>query len=491
MNENSYDAIVLGAGIGGLVAAATLTQKGLKVAVFEARHHPGGYCTSFKRPGPFTFNSAISSLSALNPTGWLGSILQQLGIYQPQDYIKLETLKDLIFPRHNLRILAGARNFKEQLISLFPAERPGIEETFQVFEQIHRELQTLTAAQLEGSLNRVSFPSYSRYKNFTLGQLLDAQLQDPELKGLIAGQCFYMGSPPSRASLVAVASMLMAYLEDGTYHMKGGAQALPDLLTRYIRERGGEVHLRRPVEAILMEAGQVRGALVKDQGVVKAPRVISNLDLIRTLAMLPPDPAAENYRRRIGNLKLSPSYFKVYLGVDLPLHKMNLPPHIDYFSTYDIEEIFSLIQQGNYSTKILSYDISIPSLSDDTLAPAGKHALTITLLTNYHACDWKGCKEKLRDWLITQAGEQIPGLEQGIQWKDAATPLTMERFTGNSRGAAYGWEQIPEQMGGRRIPPLTPIQGLYLAGHWTTPGGGVASAAVSGMLTAKEILKKI
>lgn len=491
MSEERYDALVIGAGMGGLTAAATLVQAGLKVAVFEARHHPGGYCTSFKRPGPFTFNAAVSSLSALNKAGWLGSILDRLGIYQPQNYIKLETLKDLVFPRHRLRVRGGAKDLEEQLIGLFPGEQEGIKEIFQIFAQIYRELQDLTAAQLAGNLRGVTFPSYSRYKNWTLGKLLDSQLREPQLKSIFAGQCFYMGSPPSRASLVAVASMFMAYLEDGTYHVVGGVQALPDLLARYIQEGGGKIFLRTPVKAILCEAQTAKGVLIGEGESIFAPLVISNIDPFQTLALLPPGPVLEDYRRRLSQLSLSPSYFKIYLGVDLPLQDLDLAPHLDYFPSYDIEALFAEPLKGNYSPQLLSYDISIPSLADKTLAPPGRHSLSVTLLAAYNTRQWKEYKEELKEKVLASLERHLPEISRHILWKEAATPWTMERFTGNYRGAAYGWEQTPEQMGGRRVSPLTPIRGLYLAGHWTNPGGGVASVAVSGMLTAKEALKKI
>jgi prolycopene isomerase len=70
------------------------------------------------------------------------------------------------------------------------------------------------------------------------------------------------------------------------------------------------------------------------------------------------------------------------------------------------------------------------------------------------------------------------------------TPKTIEKWTHNRWGAAYGWAQIPNQSGIRRLPRITPIQDLYLTGHWTSPGGGIAGVVASGELTAEAILKK-
>jgi len=73
--------------------------------------------------------------------------------------------------------------------------------------------------------------------------------------------------------------------------------------------------------------------------------------------------------------------------------------------------------------------------------------------------------------------------------REISTPLTLERYTANFEGAAYGWEQSPNQVGPRRLSPRTPIENLYLAGHWTFPGGGIASVTVSGRIAAQEVLR--
>ncbi|MDH7500815.1 MAG: FAD-dependent oxidoreductase, partial [candidate division NC10 bacterium] len=116
--------------------------------------------------------------------------------------------------------------------------------------------------------------------------------------------------------------------------------------------------------------------------------------------------------------------------------------------------------------------------------------LTLSLLTPYWGRGyWAERKEEVANRLIQIAEKIIPGLSQHIRVREISTPLTLERYTGNFEGAAYGWEQSPDQAGPRRLSPRTPIENLYLTGHWTYPGGGVASVAVSGRMVAQEILK--
>ena len=101
-----------------------------------------------------------------------------------------------------------------------------------------------------------------------------------------------------------------------------------------------------------------------------------------------------------------------------------------------------------------------------------------------------GKKQAVANELIEQVEKKvIPNLASYIEQIEIATPLTMERYTGNSRGAIYGWSQIPSQSGIRRLHFKTPVKNLYLASAWTWTGGGISSVMNSGYLVAKHILK--
>jgi len=86
------------------------------------------------------------------------------------------------------------------------------------------------------------------------------------------------------------------------------------------------------------------------------------------------------------------------------------------------------------------------------------------------------------------AEQRLPGLRDHLRFAESGTPRTMERYTRNSAGAIYGWELAPRQVGPRRPGHLTPIDGLYLAGHWAQPGGGIYGVVTSGVRAAQEVL---
>jgi len=490
--QGCYDVVVIGAGIGGLSCGAVLAREGLKVLVVEQHHRPGGYCTSFRRNG-FTFDVAINSLSSCNRSGWIGSLLNRLGLEQEIEFIRLDPIKELIFPQLRFPLCARYEDYLLRLKETFPSEEKGIERVFATLEGIFSELKRMPLFFDPGSLRGFgeNYPYFIQYRSATLTQLLDQHLRDERLKGLISGQCMYMGVSPAQASVICMGSMLIGYLQDGSYQARGGVQRLADVLASGLRDLGGHLLLSRRVKEILLKGEKAVGVRLEDGQQIAAGAVVSAIDARQTfLQLLGEDGVGIEFRQRIKAMRPSLSYFMVFLGLDLPLPEMGLCHHIDYFSTFEIQSIFETQVAGELKEEAISIGMGIPTLLDPGLAPPGNHVLTLSLLTPYWGRrHWANRKVEVANRLIHISEKIIPGLSRHIRVQEISTPLTLERYTGNFEGAAYGWEQSPDQAGTRRLSPRTPIENLYLAGHWTHPGGGVASVAVSGRVAAEEILK--
>jgi prolycopene isomerase len=133
--------------------------------------------------------------------------------------------------------------------------------------------------------------------------------------------------------------------------------------------------------------------------------------------------------------------------------------------------------------------ITVPTLVDSTLAPPGEHLLTLTaLLASRQSVPWREAKPRLTEMLLARAERRLPGLGETLRFVEAATPRTMERYTRNEGGSIYGFDVTPAQVGPGRLDNRTPLPGLYLAGHWTRPGGGVNGVVRSGLRTARLAL---
>jgi len=133
-----------------------------------------------------------------------------------------------------------------------------------------------------------------------------------------------------------------------------------------------------------------------------------------------------------------------------------------------------------------------PSKVNPSHAPEGKSTLCLSYKVPYHLSpDWnQSMRNQLSQRLITKASDFVPDLEYRILVKVETTPKTIEHWTGNRWGAAYGWAQTPRQSGIYRLQRTSPIPNLFLTGHWTSPGGGISGVMASGELTAKVVLSK-
>jgi prolycopene isomerase len=196
----------------------------------------------------------------------------------------------------------------------------------------------------------------------------------------------------------------------------------------------------------------------------------------------------EEFVQTLNGMEVSLSALYVYLGVDMDPRTVGLDaPETIVYESYDNSKEWESLLRGEAA--VPCFGIAVPTYMDPTLAPPGKHVVIIMTMAPYHLRDrsWREEKERVSQKLIEKAERLIPGLLEHILVQDSATPLTYERYTLNSLGAAMGWAFSPA-MFMRRLDQRTPIENLYLAGHWTMPGGGVPAVALSGLRAARMIL---
>ena len=469
--KESYDVVVIGAGIGGLSAGALLARKGLSVAVFESQPSPGGYCTSFRRKG-FTFDSCLDAISGCGEKGWLKRILKKIGIEDEVEFVRLDPLRVDNFGGDIISIPGEIGAYKDLLLSMAPGERDGIEGLFRTTASIYRTAmvtapETLyTDPRLDGRGDDLA-----KYRRLTYKDLLDDFVKDHRVRAVLSDRSAFMGLPPSKVSAVAMVTMLMTFAEGGGYRIKGGAQGLADAFVNGLKNSGGELFLGRPVSEIVHEGGSVVGVMVGGQ-LVRAKAVVSAVDAAKTYRMAGFDLNM--------NLKPSTSFFMVYLGLD---KNIDMPDSMGFYPGYDIEGTFSDTMRDIASSKASVEIINYSRISPEMAPPGCSTVMLMSKAAYAYGKPWHSCKKEETDRLISLAGKALPKLSENIAYVEAATPLTLERYTANNSGAAFGWEQGPYN---RRSTAATALPGLYMAGHWTYPGGGIESVAASGLVAAEK-----
>ena len=482
--EREYDAIVIGAGLGGLVCGATLAKEGWGTLVVERSARPGGYCTSFVRKG-FTFDIPECTGSC-SPDGDVGKIVSYLGLGKDVDFVEKDPFHKYVYPEHTIRVPVDVERYERELSQFFPNES-GIHDYFETLERMWYETH-----------GGGDTPTISRYRNKTFQNLLDDYLSDSRLKAIMSSAWLYRGLPPSRVDAHYFALTLMSF-HDGAYSPRGGYQKLADAFANGLTRDGGTLSLKTQVTRILIEGGKAVGVALQDGTQIKAKYIISNADTKLTfLGLIGEKHLDKGFAERIKNLKMSTSGLVVHLGVDMDLTNLDLNyGTIIHYPSYDIEAGAIAFDKNEIVTDIdrMGFALSVPSLGDPSLAPQGQHCLHILLQAPYHyKNDWmteqgqrggqyKQLKDELAERLIKAAEKVIPDLSQHIVARDVATPMTYERYTLSNEGAWYDAASTPDQAGQNRLQTEAPIEGLYLTGA-STWGGGTQPAMVSGFMTA-------
>ncbi len=490
--DEHYDVIVIGSGIGGLTSAGLLAKQGKKVLVVERHDRPGGYAHGFRRRG-YRFDSAVHVIGGCGDGPYQGSglirrLLEVMGVEDQCRFFALDPFYSAIFPGFRLDVPTGVDAFVDCHAAAFPDQAAGLRALLTVCEAVREE--TLRAPDLLSPTDFGRMTSYVpnlvKYHRSTVAEVMRDHITDPRLMAVFSTLWPYLGLPPSRLSFLYWAMMLLSYIDDGAWSCEGGFQSLANAMARSLEASGGELLLKSTVTKIVVDDGEVGGVVLENGQRIFAPVVISNADATQTLTELV---GVDRLPRRFvaGLRKMHPSLsaFVVYGATDLDLAAAGATHEMFFYKQWDHDVDY----ENALSGKISRIGFTVPSLSDPTLAPPGDHVFTITVLLPYDlGLSWRSEKEFFTDLLLTEAEDVFPGLRDHLRFSEGATPRTMERYTRNLRGAMYGWDLRPSQVGPMRLDASPPIAGLHLAGHWTVPGGGIYGVCQSGVHAAQNVL---
>lgn len=520
---DAYDAVVIGAGNGGLGAGLALAVNGVKPLVLERHNIPGGFATSFVR-GRFEFEVSLHELSDVGPPDMPGGVRDfldgeaKLGIEWmpiPEAYRVILSDRGL-----NVRLPFGKQAYIDAIADAVPGSRESVENyialcqgVYDTFGYLGRMSSKPDLKQLVGDLSEFLKNSDNPVQGIndlaaTIGNFVKVaprtveevtrsfNMPDDAVQLLYPYWC-YLGIPMERMSFPIWGSMLISYLTKGAYVPKNRSQEMTAAMEARIRELGGRVEFNTEVTRILTEKGRVTGVETNRGDVIRTSHVVSNASPTLVYGKLM-DPAAapKDALKLINARTLGASGFVVYLGLDKSAEDLGLTDY-GYFiaGNMDSRAIHdtwkTLSPTAMQATTCLN--LAVPDCS-----PPGTSLMCITVLNYAEA--WEhvtpGEYYRLKNRIAGQLIDQFEaasgcGIRDHIEEIEVATPATFARYTGAYNGGIYGYEPepwdsvLPRAMSEK---DEAHIKGLEFAGGFAFMGHGYSPSLLSGRTAALKTI---
>jgi len=490
-----YDVIIVGAGMGGLSAGAFLAKEGKRILILEKHNKPGGYVTSFASRG-YTFDSAIFHLTDMGENQTIPQFIRFWG----GDIGATKVQYNFRYFIGDNEYLIDGKNAEENLINYFPEESSAVQKFFRISRRMMDEMMGQGAPKPPYEMNFLEKTWFGitslfrrrlflKYGSKNSVEVLKSLFRDKMLASII--WAYY---PIHSLLFFGHAFGWEMMRRDENYYPQGGMQAIPDATVKALEKNGGKILLNSEVERILIKEGKAVGVRCVDGSEYYSRIVVSNAPVHHTLSkLLEKENGLEGLRAEVKKRKVFVSGMWIFLGVDGKYDFGGANYHIFLDEdTIDIEEecltpqncpIVSIVPPKPRGQQ--DYSVIVPAV-----LPYEYENCWRTGNTKIRGEQYRGLKEdvknKIIDRVCSKLGEEF---REAIRYSLAATPLTFERYTYNEKGSFMGWK-VDKAHYGKFVPQTTPIENLYLVGHWVFPGFGVPGVMASGYYLAKKILEK-
>jgi prolycopene isomerase len=460
-----WDAVIIGSGIGGLTCGAFLARAGLKVLVLEQHTKTGGYAHSFKRKS-FTFESAVHCVP-LSANGFIFHLLKMLGIEKSIETIELNDMYHVAAPGLNLTMPSRCGEIEETMKKAFPFQAGNIDSLLENMKKFYDNIEK-QALDWETAFVPENAEFASQYHNLSYENYLAKFINDPMLRFFLGAQWPYGGSSPQSAPALFYVLMFIIHYLEGSHSIKGGFSALSNALAGYIVSCGGAVKTRCRVTGLEVDGTRVSAVVCASGERFETRLAVSNISpYLLHNELIPPEYRNRRWIRRLSNLNPSVSSVSAYLGMKEGFDKIVDKSINFWFAHTDAEKIYRNVMENRKDD--IDHLILLRSVG---------HGPNPTLtLMNFARKDfssnWKLDKIALAERLVRKAEEIYPGLSSQIELIETGSPATFERYTLNTDGALYGFENTKNMYGEAKMPISTHISNLFMTGHWAKPGGGL------------------
>jgi len=491
-----YDAVVIGAGNGGLTAALTLARAGKKVLMLERHNVPGGCATSFVR-GRFEFEVALHQLSGMGSEampGPLRAILGEMGVLNKLQFVEMENLYRAVFPgAFDITLPTDRQGIIQELATRFPLESDAIARFMELVYAFSMEMVQVLFFH-DPEISKEKYPLYFKYVLKNTQDVMDEFFKNPFLKAIISMYWGYVGVPPSMLPFGDLATMLWAFIEFKPYHLKGGSQALSNALLDAFLEAGGEARFNCAARKIQVANGKIKGVLTEQEDLLETGIVVSNASTIHTyIDLIDREQVPASELNAFRSHTIGPSAFTLYMGLDCEPQDVGIKETTNFITTtVDMERAFdrwkTMEQQG--WALLTCYDVSDPDFSPPGACQAALVALQYG--DPWYAVstqEYADAKYRYAEGMLQLAERVFPKIRDHLEELEVATPLTHLRYLGHPGGAIYGFDQYAKDSA-FFLTNRSAIRGLFFAGSWVG-AGGFQPTLTSGRSAARAVLKEV
>ncbi|HET6267729.1 MAG TPA: NAD(P)/FAD-dependent oxidoreductase [Acidobacteriota bacterium] len=522
--SNKYDAIIIGGGHNGLVTAAYLAKAGKKVLVLERRHLVGGAAVTEEIFPGFKYTVASYVVSLLRP-----EVIRELDL--PSFGLEILPLESTLTPlpdgnylarwadhaktrqeimRHSIADAEAYDQFGKLMYQMAVMVKP-------ILGMVPPEIGSFNLSdllKLQGlgkqfrSLGEKYLYDMHKLMTMSSADFLDEWFETECLKATMSASGIigtFLG-PRSPGTAYVLMHHYMGEI-DGNFRswgfQRGGMGAVSESIAGAARHFGAEIRLEAPVQEVIVKSGRATGVVLEGGEEIHADMLASSLDPKRTfLKLINPSHLPEDFVEKIKNYKIRGSSGKVNLALgELPNFTcmpgegphlrgaISISPTIEY-----LERAYDDAKYGNFSQKPYM-DVIIPSMIDPSMAPPGKHVMSIFVQYAPYQLKgrtWDEAREDFGDAVVNTLSEYAPNLKNAILHRQVLSPWDIEQRFGLTEGNIFQGELSLDQLFFLR--PVagyaqfrTPIRGFYNCGSGAHPGGGVMGAP--GRLAALEMLK--
>ena len=509
--SESYDAILIGSGMGSLATGVCLAKEGKKVLILERHYTAGGYTHVFKRRG-YEWDVGIHYIGEVNREN---SVLKKLFDYVTDGELKWADMGDvydrIVIGDKIYDFRKGVTAYKDQLKAYFPDEEKAIDryvdlvfETSKASRKFYAEKAMPKAVQtLMGKSMR---KPYLKYASRSTLSVMNELTTNKELIKVLTGQYGDYGLPPAKSSFAMHASISKHYFQGGCFPV-GGSSRIVETADPIIQKAGGTILTNAEVKQVVIKDGKATGVEMFDGKVFSSDCIVSGTGFVNTYTKLISSDYTDKHKinGQMNKVKPSAAHVCLYVGLngspeDLKLPKANYwiyPDDLDHDACVDR---YSKNPEAPFPVVYVSF----PAAKDPSWPERYPGKSTIDIITvmpfeffaEWEDTRWKkrgdeyeAVKEKFSQRLLNELYRMEPQLEGKVDHYELSTPITTKHFMNYAHGELYGIDHDPQRYENRFLQPRTPIRNFYLTGQDVVTAG-VAGALFAGFLTASAITGK-